>query len=171
MNQNTTDAHKLASLIKDIKFTMMSTVSEDGHVHSRPMATLKLDVKTFNGTLWFFSKKKSPKNYSIQNDQQVNLAYAEPSKQTYISVCGRAYISEDKEKMTEFWNPLFKAWFPEGLEDPEISLISVEVDSAEIWQSPPSKVVQLVGFVKAAVTGQPLSPKSGNQIIEIQHKH
>lgn len=167
MNKETTDVETLGSMIKDIKFTMMTTVAEDGSLYSRPMATQKLYVDEFTGRLWFFSKKNSPKNHSIENDQHVNLAYAEPDKQRYVSVSGRATISEDKAKMKELWNPFLKAWFPEGIDDPEISLIAVDVESAEIWDSPSSKVVQLVGFVKAAVTGKPMDQNVTSKHIDL----
>lgn len=167
MNKETTDVETLGSMIKDIKFTMMTTVAEDGSLYSRPMATQKLNVDEFTGRLWFFSKKNSPKNHSIENDQHVNLAYAEPDKQRYVSVSGRATISEDKAKMKELWNPFLKVWFPEGIDDPEISLIAVDVESAEIWDSPSSKVVQLVGFVKAAVTGKPMDQNLSSKHIDL----
>lgn len=167
MNKEMTDVETLASMIKDIKFTMMTTVGEDGAIYSRPMATQKMDVETFDGRLWFFSKKNSPKNHSIENDQHVNLAYAEPENSRYVSVTGRAFISEDKEKMKELWNPFLKAWFPEGLNDPEITLIGVDVMSAEIWDGPPSKVVQLAGFVKAAVTGKPMDQNVTSKHIDL----
>jgi general stress protein 26 len=167
MNNQMTDLERLATLIKDIKFTMLTTVSEDGTIHSRPMATQKIEVKSFDGTLWFFSKKNSFKNHDIENEQQVNLAYANPDDQKYASVQGRATISEDKEKMRELWNPTLKAWFPEGIDDPEISLIGVQVESAELWDSPPSKVVQLAGFVKSTLTGKPLDQNLTSKHIDL----
>lgn len=171
MNTQTTDLEKLATMIKDIKFTMLSTVAPDGSIHSRPMATQSIDSKNFDGTLWFFSKKDSFKNADIQSDQHVNLAYANPDKQQYVSVSGRATVTQDKTKMQELWNPIYKAWFPEGLNDPEISLIGVNVESAELWDSPPSKVVQMAGFVKAAVTGQPYDQKSHSEHINVDTRH
>lgn len=169
MDTTQNDLHKLASMIKDIKFTMLTTVSEDGSLHSRPMATQNLDENQFDGTLWFFSRKNSLKNHAIENEQHVNLAYANADKQQYISVSGRAHISSDRKKMEECWNPIFKAWFPEGLEDPELTLIGIYVESAEIWDTPPSKMVQLAGFVKASVTGKPFDQKVKSQHIEIQN--
>ncbi len=167
MNKETTDVETLASMIKDIKFTMMTTVADDGAIYSRPMAALKMDIESFDGRLWFFSKKNSPKIHSIENDQHINLTYVEPHKQLYVSVSGRATISEDKEKMIELWNPILKAWFPEGLEDPEISLIAVGVESAEVWDSPSGKVVQLAGFLKAAFAKSPLDQKENRKHHEL----
>lgn len=169
MNNETNDYQKLATMIKDIKFTMLTTVSDDGSLHSRPMGTLELNPDEFQGTIWFFSRKDSLKNYSIKKDQHVNLSYANPDKHQYVSVTGRAFISDDRSKMQELWNPILKAWFPEGLEDPDLGLIGINVESAELWDSPPAKVVQMLGFVKSAVTGKPYDQKAHSQHIDLRH--
>ncbi len=161
------DLKRLAEMIKDIKFTMFTTVNDDGSMHSRPMATQDFSKSDFDGTLWFFSRKHSLKNHSIEMDQHVNLAYANPDKQQYISISGRATITEDRAKMEKLWNPILKAWFPEGLEDPELSLIGVQIEAAEIWDAPPSKVVQMVGFVKSVVTGVPYDHNNHSKQINL----
>jgi general stress protein 26 len=168
MNKETTDVDKFISMIKDVKYTMFSTVSSDGSVHSRPMATQTLDPETFDGTLWFFSKKNSIKNHAIENDQHVNLTYISPSNQGFVSVCGRASISESKTKMEELWRPILKEWFPEGINDPEISLIAVDIESAEVWDLPPTMAGKLVDFVKTAVTGKLHSHNVQGQHINLQ---
>lgn len=169
MNNEKNDYQKLATMIKDIKFTMFTTVGDDGSLHSRPMGTLEMNPDDFQGTIWFFSRKDSHKNYSIKKDQHVNLSYAHPDKHQYVSVTGRAFISQDRSKMQELWNPILKAWFPEGLEDPDLSLIGINVESAELWDSPPAKVVQMLGFVKSAVTGKPYDQKAHSQHIDLRH--
>ncbi len=168
MNKETTDQEKLVSMIRDIRFAMLTTVAPDGTIHSRPMGSLAANLKAFDGILWFFSRQDSHKNHDIETDQHVNLAYADPDRQHYVSICGRAFVSTDRAKMKELWNPILKAWFPEGLEDSQISLIGVQVESAEIWESPPSKVVQLMGFVKSAVTGKPYNQRAHGQHIELR---
>lgn len=164
MKTETNDFEKLAGMIKDIKFTMLTTTAEDGSLHSRPMGTLNTGPKDFDGTLWFFSKRDSIKNHNIEKEPHVNLAYANPDKHQYVSVSGKAFISEDKSRMKELWNTELKTWFPEGLEDPEITLIGVDVESAELWDSPPGKMIQLLGFVKSAVTGKPFEGQSSSHI-------
>jgi general stress protein 26 len=143
---------KLSELIHDIKVAMLTTVEPDGHLRSRPMATQGSD---FDGQLWFFTAIDSGKVHEVQLDQYVNVAYSQPDKQIYVSVSGRATISQDKAKLKELWNPIHKAWFPKGLDDPNLALLRVDVDRAEYWDAPSGKLVQLVGFVKAVVTGQP----------------
>lgn len=142
---------KLGELIHDVRVAMLTTVEPDGHLRSRPMATQKMD---FNGELWFFTPLDSSKVNEVQREQHVNVSYAEPDNQIYVSVSGRAKVSRDRKKMEELWSPINKAWFPKGLDDPNIGLICVDVDRAEYWDAPSGKLVQLVGFVKAVVTGK-----------------
>ena len=82
-------AKKLFALIKDIKVAMMTTADPDGKLYSRPMWCQDADE---NGDLWFFSKLHSPKTAEISKDNQINLAYSDPSSQTYVSIAGKAEI-------------------------------------------------------------------------------
>jgi general stress protein 26 len=142
---------KLNDLIEDIDFAMLTTVDTDGVLRSRPMSTQKAE---FDGDLWFFTSDKTHKTEEIERDNRVNASYAEPKDNVYVSVSGTASIVKDRAEMEELWNPILKAWFPKGLDDPHICLLKVNVEQAEYWDSPSSTLVQIVGFVKALVTGQ-----------------
>ncbi len=77
---------------------------------------------------------------------------------------GRAEINRDKAKMKELWNPILKAWFPDGLDDPNLCLLKVNAEKAEYWDSSSGKLVQLAGFVKALVTGTSIDPGENKKI-------
>ena len=146
------DIQKLGELIEDIQITMLTTVDEDGSLRSRPMSTQQIE---FDGDLWFFTSASAAKVHEVQRNHQVNLAYANPDDQRYVSVSGTSELVRDRAKITELWNPIYQAWFPAGLDDPDLALLKVQVEKAEYWESPSSKVVQLIGFVKAVATGKP----------------
>lgn len=141
---------KLKELVEGIDFAMLTTIA-GGKLRSRPMSTQEMDE---NGALWFFTSDQTHKVDEIEADNRVNVAYSQPDDNTYVSVFGRAEIVKDRAKIEELWNPVYKAWFPEGLDDPAICLLKISVEEAEYWDSPNSKLVQLAGFVKALVTGQ-----------------
>jgi general stress protein 26 len=142
---------KLKSLIENIDFAVLTTVN-GGQLRSRPMSTQEYEG---SNELWFFTSDRTHKVDEIEADNRVNVAYAKPDDNVYVSVSGRAAIVKDRAKMEELWNPILKAWFPEGLDDPTLCLLKVTIEEAEYWDSPNSKLVQLAGFVKAIVTGQP----------------
>jgi general stress protein 26 len=141
---------KLRELLEGIDFCMMTTM-DGGHLRSRPMST---QAAEFDAEVWFFTNDNSHKIEEIEKDDRVCLAYAKPDDNTYVSVSGRAELSKDRAKMEELWNPILKAWFPEGLDDPHICLVKVSVEHAEYWESPSGKLVELFGFVKAIATGE-----------------
>ncbi len=141
---------KLKGLLEDIDFAMLTTMA-DGKFRSRPMSTQEMDE---NGDLWFFTSDETHKIEEIEADSRVLVAYSQPNDNTYVSVFGRAELVKDKAKIEELWNPILKAWFPDGLDDPHLSLLKISVEEAEYWDSPNSKLVQIAGFVKALVTGQ-----------------
>jgi general stress protein 26 len=155
------DIRKLAELIKDIKIAMLTTLEADGRLRSRPMATQN---KPFDGTLWFFTEINSGKVSEIHRDHQVNISYADTDGQNYVSVSGIANVIQDRAKAQEFWTPALKAWFPQGLDDPSLALLKVEVTQAEYWEAPHGAVVRLVGFLKAVTTGQKYAPGENRKV-------
>jgi len=163
MDDRQDNIKKLHDLIKDIRFAMLTTVEDDGTLRSRPMATQEFE---FDGDLWFFTSADAAKVKEAQHDRHVNVSYSDPHNQKYVSVSGKAELVSDRAKIEDLWNPLFKAWFPDGLDDPNLALLKVNVDKAEYWDSPSSKVVRLLGFAKALATGKQIGNPGDNAKIE-----
>lgn len=153
---------KLGELIHDVDVAMMVTMDE-GIMRSRPMSTQKTE---FDGDLWFFTNIKDHKIEEIEKDDRVNLSYAKPDDSIYVSVSGTIEITQDRGMIDELWNPIYKAWFPEGKDDPEIALLKVTVERAEYWDYSAGMLVQLAGFVKSLVTGEKLKDEN-NKTIEL----
>ena len=150
----TNDTAKLWDLIKTVEIAMM--VTEDGeHLRSRPMA---VSQKQFDGTLWFFTRASAHKVAEVEQDHRVNLAYAHPGKQDYVSVSGRASLVRDRAAIDQHWTESLRTWFPKGKDDPDVALIKVAVQQAEYWDAPSSTMLHAYGYVKAVVTGEPPQP-------------
>ncbi len=151
----------LAHLIRGIKTAMLTTASADGSLRSRPMATLEGE---FDGTLWFFTRADAPKVGEVQQEGQVNVSYADADEQRFVSVSGRAVLVLDREKIQELWNPVYKAWFPKGLDDPQIALLRVDAEKAEFWDAHSSAMVQLISLVKELTTRQSYQPGENQKV-------
>lgn len=140
---------KIGDLISDIRMAMLTTLCEDGTIDSRPMATQNT---TFDGTVWFLTAKDSGKVREIQNDSHVSLIYADPGKAKYVTVKGQAFVSNDRQKIKELWNPMYQAWFPEGVDDPQINVLRVDVAEADYWEASSSAIVRSIKYLAATVT-------------------
>jgi len=123
---------------------------EDDKIVSRPMATLKVDEQ---GYLWFLSDKNSVKNDQILSDNRVYLMYSNTSKAHFLSVYGYAEVVFDRSKVDELWTPIAKAWFEDGKDDPDLSIIKVKTQDAHYWDTKDGKVVSTIKIAVAAITG------------------
>lgn len=156
------DVQKLWSMIKGIEFGML--VSEDGDaLRGRPMAASQ---REFDGNLWFFTRASSHKVAEVERDQRVNVSYADPRKQNYVSVSGRASLVRDKAAIKDHWSEAVRTWFPKGIDDPDIALLKVEVSQAEYWDAPSSTMLHAYGYAKARLTGESPDP-GGNQKLHL----
>ena len=146
------DLQKLRELVKEIDFCMLTTVDEAGGLHSRPMSS-NGDIDQ-NGNIWFFTSASSHKVSEIQKLPKVNVSFADPDKQHYVSISGIAQLVRDRNKIEELWRPEFKMWFPEGKDDPDVALLRVSLEKAEYWDSPSSTIGFMLNFVSSLVTGK-----------------
>ncbi len=142
---------QLQTLIKGAEIAMLTTVESDRFLRSRPMMTQQ---STEDGTLWFFTHADHGKANEIERDPRVNVSYILDSSNQYLSVSGLAEVVQDESKVRELWKPSYRAWFPKGLEDPNLALLAVYVERAEYWDAPNSVFVELYGFAKAMLTGK-----------------
>ena len=143
MNKNENDLKKFWDLIKHLEVVLFTTMEPDGTLHTRPMAALQTD---FDGSLWFFTEAASHKVDEINHHPQVNVTYVDSVKNRFISASGKAHVVRDRAKARELWLPFLRAWFPNGVDSPEVTLLRVQVDKVEFWESPSSKSVGLLGF-------------------------
>jgi general stress protein 26 len=142
---------KIRDLIKGIRIAMLTTAAPDGSFDNRPMAAQR--AEEFDGTLWFLTRGESGKVEEIEEDMHVSLIYSDTDDSKYVTVKGLASVSKDRAKIRELWNPMYKAWFPEGEDDPSISVLRVDVQEAEYWEASSSRLVRGVKYLAASVTG------------------
>jgi len=143
---------KFKSMVEEIRTCMFITGSTTGeHDHTRPMATA--DVED-DGTLWFFTDIRSLKVKELNEEQEVHLVYSHPGKESYLDVWGKGSIVKDKVIMKEKWIPPVKVFFPDGLEDPNLTLLKVKPNQVYYWDSGTNKMVSMVKMAAALVFGK-----------------
>lgn len=153
---------KLRALMKDIYFCMLTTIDDDGNLRSRPMST-NGQIET-DGSLWFFTYGSDHKVVEIDHHNRVNVSFAAPDKQQYVSLSGTAALVTDRAKIQELWQPDLKAWFPQGIDEPDIALLEISVEKAEYWDAPAGWVAKTIGFVTSVVTGEKANPAEHEKI-------
>lgn len=154
MENQKAELKKIKDLISEIRTGTLITHSNVDGLTGRPMGTAEISDE---GDLWFFTNEFTEKVEEISENNEVLVSYAGPSDNSYVIVNGKASLVKDKAKMERLWNPALKAWFPKGLEDPQMMLLKVEPDQVEYWSGSSSKIVVAFQILKAMVKGEKFS--------------
>lgn len=154
MNKDKSAQETLWDLIKDIRFGMLTHRTASGMLHAHPLTT-QSKVLDAHFELHFFISRQGELYGALQTDGQVNLSYADPKSDSYVSLSGQARFSDDQALKESLWSPMAKTWFPQGVNDPDLALLLVRAQHAEYWDVKESKMVQLFKMAKAAITGNP----------------
>src|SRR3954454_15128202 len=114
---------KIKTLAEKAQTCLFCTKIKTGKPFStRPMSAQQVDD---NGNIWFLSDKDSTKNMEIKDDENVQLLFSGSSHSDFLSIYGKAAILYDKQKIEKLYEPIVKAWFKGGKDDPNISIIKV----------------------------------------------
>jgi general stress protein 26 len=146
------DLTKLGELIEGIEVAMLTTHAADGSIVSRPVQTLEFDA---SGDLVFFTAADSKKLEELARNPDVNLAYANPKKQVYVSVRGSARWDRDPATIDALWSPVQKVFFPDGKDDPNLVVLRVRVRDAAYWESAGNFVARALDFAKGMLSHEP----------------
>ena len=146
------DIEKFLEMVKGAHTCMLITKHEGaGNLSGRPMGLSKVEE---DGTLWFFTNKSSKKAEEIAASHNVAITINNESSNNHLMINGTGVLISDTFKIKQLWSPIMKAWFPLGLDDPDMILIKVVPTEVNYWDSSSSKMVVLFNMLKAIATGK-----------------
>ena len=145
----------VSALIEKSPICMITTVSADGRLLSRPMTRQNSD---FDGTIRLLAPRGGDIVSEIAAHAQVNVSVQ--SSDGFVSVAGRAVVDDDRDAVTAIWSPAVDAWFPDGPD--QATSILVEAEAAEYWDSSGSSIAHIASFVSATVSRGDRTPDMGD---------
>lgn len=161
---NGTGREKLVELVGRAQSAMLTTMTPSGDHVSRPMAVQEAE---FDGDLWFYAYEDSDKVRQIRTAPQVNVSLSNDKQSEWTSIAGTAEVVHDGAKAEELWAKPMETWFPDGLETPGLTLIKINAETAEYWDSSSSKVKQLLGMRRAIKNDDPGEFPVENRTVEL----
>ena len=146
-DNNAQDTARVWDLMKKIGFAMLVTTDGD-KLRARPMSAY---LERDDNTIYFLTDARRHKDEEIASNPNINLSFADPGSMKYVSITGKAVVSNDRGKIKELFSTPAKAWWSSA-DDPNIRILKIAPDDAEFWDSPGS-VISYVKMAAAAVTG------------------
>lgn len=142
---------KLRELVEAAPTCMFGTDLQKIPFHVCPMHALQVDD---SGSLWFMTGLDGAHTGHILFDPRVQLIFNNAAAYEFLTVFGDATVLHDSDKIDELWNPMVKAWFPQGKEDPNLTLVRVDPSKAHYWDTKDGKLVAFAKILYSAFTGK-----------------
>jgi general stress protein 26 len=149
---------KMRELLAHFPIAFMVTFTA-GAETARPIGVVG-DHATFDGSLWFITDRRSRKVAELAAGASTVLIFQNDARGAYLHMRGRASVVEDRERLIELYTPVQRTWFPDGPDDPNMTLLRFDADEADYWDGHQSNTRLVAAFVRSVVTGSP--GKSGN---------
>lgn len=101
---------------------------EDGH--TRPMTAQVVDDRS---PIWFFTSKDNALVAGSGKGKRAIGAFTSKGHDLFASVHGTLVVDHDRAMIEKLWNPFIAAWFEGGKDDPNLTLLRFDADSAQVW--------------------------------------
>jgi general stress protein 26 len=127
----------------------MMTTQFNAGLRARPMEA-RPDKDA--GVVWFLTDQRGLKDDEINAMPAVGLTFVYEPEKIYLSLTGEAFVAHDPDRAKALWNEKQKLWWS-GPDDPNLRVVRVELEKAEMWDGPASSAVAAFEFAKARLTG------------------
>ncbi|HEY6100637.1 MAG TPA: pyridoxamine 5'-phosphate oxidase family protein [Anaeromyxobacter sp.] len=122
------DDRDYATLLAGYRTALLTTRSDDGHLHCRPMA-MRQQVR--GEEIWFATALRSNKCRDLGDDPRCALAFFDAEDGTTLSISGRGEVISDRRLALTLWDPSWSRWFPGGPAQRGVALVRVIPERVE----------------------------------------
>jgi general stress protein 26 len=137
-------------IIEKVGVGMLTTRFDSG-LRARPLEP-RLDRA--EGVIYFVTDVRGTKDDEIEAAPEVCFVLIDPKDKAYLSISGHASVTRDSAKAAAIWKKTDDIWWPDGPSDPNVRVLRLVPETAELWDGPPNSAVAAFEFAKAKITGE-----------------
>lgn len=161
--EKTEQYKKLVEILQKFSTGMLSTVSQEGLIRSRPMTLVRV---TEHADTWFMAAKDSDLMDELTKDPRLNLILQEGG--FFMSLSGMAEVVTSKDILEQLWDASAEFWSPQGVSKDDVFLIRMLPFEGQYWDvSGLNRIKFLFEKVLAKVTGTSVNISSMEEHIKL----
>ena len=128
----TTDADLQKALWKALKSdrTVMLAVAGADKSHARPMTA---QFENDQSPIWFFTSADNGLVEAIAHSNAAVATFSAKGHDLFATLHGTLSLDTDRATIDRLWNGFIAAWFEGGKDDPNLRLLRLDAETAEIW--------------------------------------
>lgn len=119
---------KFWSALKSDRTLMLGLDGAEGG-HTRPMTA---QVEADRSPIWIFTDVDNPLA-GARTGAPVTASFVAKGHDLFASLRGTLTVDRDRAVIERLWNKWVEAWFPEGKDDPRMTLLRLDAVDAEVW--------------------------------------
>lgn len=105
------------------------------HQHFQPMTAF---TEKPQGLIWFFTHRGSNLTRRVAatpDDGGQEAMFIVQARDQDLQACigGTLHHDHDLDRIERYWSPMVEAWYPEGRDDPELTLLRLDCRDAQVW--------------------------------------
>ena len=120
---------KLLKALGDDRIGMLGLVG-GGSGHYQPMTAFWEEESR---SLWFYTYKDTDLARAAADGEQAMFTFVDKGHNLWACIGGELHQHDDPARIEKFWNPVVAAWYPDGKQDPRLTLLHLKPESAEVW--------------------------------------
>jgi len=123
---------RLFDALRKSDFGMLGLIDSDQQF-PQPMTTF---LEEGEETLWFYTREDTDLARAVANGEAGGLyVFVDKKQEVFASIVGQLTLTRDTDRIRRFWNPVVAAWYPEGRDDPKLTLLRFDPSHAQVWVS------------------------------------
>ena len=120
--------------------------------HAQPMTAFREEG---TGTIWFFTRDDTDlaRDAGIGGGQSAMFHYGSKDQKVWACIHGELSVhGRDREIIDRHWNPVLAAWYPEGKDDPHLTVLRFDGEDGRVWVSDGGLIKFAFEIAKANLT-------------------
>lgn len=127
---------------------MLGVVGSEPH-HFQPMTAF---AEPEDNRIWFFTYRDTDLAETAGSGGAQAMFVFQHEREIYACVGGALRVENDRERMDRYWNAHVAAWYPEGKDDPRLTMLCFDARDAEVWLTETGPIRYVWEVAKANAT-------------------
>ncbi|MDP3175619.1 MAG: pyridoxamine 5'-phosphate oxidase family protein [Phenylobacterium sp.] len=120
---------------------------DGGDAHFQPMTAF---AEPDSGTIWFYARADGDLARHAGGGQAATMILQ--TKDLHACLDGQLSVQADRARIDKYWSPVVAAWYPEGKDDPNLTMLRLDAADAQLWITEAGPVKFMWEIVKANAT-------------------
>jgi len=135
--------------IEKVRYGMLGLIGDRSGGHFQPMTAF---CEPPSGEIWFFTRDDTDLARDSAGGAQAMLIIQAKDQAFQACLAGAIEPIREPSRIEQYWSPMVSAWYPDGKDDPRLTLLRFRARDAQIWLSDSNPIRLLWETAKANIT-------------------